>query len=197
MKYLTIFPLLASLFLLLPTTIIAVEAPSEIAGFRLGEDITEYPDIEYSNYLKEVIITDWYGFRKGIISYGLCVHPGEIVKIALKYEDSSKAFFKKLMKEFKKKYGKPTEWKGDAFGIMHVWKWVFIDENNRRVNLLLQHNLQNHNENIGNVVKLSYPERAEEERLCFIQQCAINKTEGDKKRLAERKEPNWEYMIPR
>ena len=76
--------------------------PSEIGGFKLGEDITEYPEVEFSNYLKEVVITDWHGFRKGIIAYGVCAYPGKIVRITMKYEDSSKRFYKKLLHEFKK-----------------------------------------------------------------------------------------------
>lgn len=112
----------------------------------------------------------------------------------MKYEDSSKDFYETLLKKFKKKFGKPALWGGDAFGILSKWKWIFIDENNRRVNLILQHNLKNHNENIGNMVKLYYPEREKEERLCFIEQCEINKSE---EQARERKEMNWDYMIPR
>jgi len=175
-------------------TVSAIEIPQEIGGFRLGEDITEYSDIEYSNYLKEVVVTDWHGFRKGIISYGICASPGKIVRISMKYENSSKDFYETLLKKYKKKFGKPTIWGGDAFGILSKWKWVFIDEKNHKVNLILQHNLKNHNENIGNSVKLYYPEREKEERLCFIEQCEINKSE---EQVLERKEMNWDYMIPR
>jgi hypothetical protein len=187
---------LAAIFQLLFSAgaVSAIEIPQEIAGFRLGEDITEYSDIEYSNYLKDVVVTDWHGFRKGIISYGICASPGEIVRISMKYEDSSKDFYDTLLKKYKKKFGKPAIWGGDAFGILSKWKWVFIDENNRTVNLILQHNLRNHNENIGNIVKLYYPEREKEERLCFIEQCEINKSE---EQALERKEINWDYMIPR
>ena len=175
-------------------TVSAIEIPQEIGGFRLGEDITEYSDIEYSNYLKEVVVTDWHGFREGIISYGICASPGKIVRISMKYENSSKDFYETLLKKYKKKFGKPTIWGGDAFGILSKWKWVFIDEKNHKVNLILQHNLKNHNENIGNSVKLYYPEREKEERLCFIEQCEINKSE---EQVLERKEMNWDYMIPR
>ena len=179
--------------LFFPGAVSAIEVPQEIGGFRLGEDITEYSDIEYSNYLKDVVVTDWHGFRKGIISYGICASPGKIVKISMKYEDSSKDFYETLLKKFKKKFGKPAIWGGDAFGILSKWKWVFNDENNRRVNLILQHNLKNHNENIGNIVKLYYPEREKEERLCFIEQCEINKSA---EQALERKEMNWDYLIP-
>jgi hypothetical protein len=175
----------------------AHEAPSEIGGFKLGEDITEYEDIEYANYLREVVINDWHGFRKGIISYGTCAYPGQIVKIRMKYEDSSKKFYEELLAKLKQQYGKPTEWNGDAYGILYVWKWRFTDSENRRVNLILQHNLGDDSENIGNVIKLSLPEREEEERLCFIEFCEINKTSAEKARVQQRLEPNWDYMLPR
>lgn len=175
----------------------SLEIPHEIGGFRLGEDITEYSEIEYSNYLKEVVVTDWHGFRKGIISYGICAFPGRIVRISMKYEDSSKDFFDELFKRYKKKFGKPSIWGGDAFGILSKWKWVFVDENNRTVNMILQHNLKNNNENIGNMVKLYYPEREREERLCFIEQCEINKSEEEQQKILERKKMNWDYLIPR
>lgn len=196
MKLLSVFNLVLS-FLLIPVFTSAVDVPTEIAGFKLGDDITEYPEIEASNYLREVVINDWYGFRKGIISYGTCAYPGQIVKIRMKYEDSRKRFYYELLKRFKKKYGKPTEWEGDAFGVLFVWKWRFIDKNNERVNLVLQHNLHNDDENVGNMVKLSYPEREEEERFCFIKFCEENKSEEQKALIKERMKPDWDYMIPR
>jgi len=173
------------------------EAPTEIGGFKLGEDITEYSDIEYSDYLKEVVINDWYGFRKGIISHGTCAYPGQIVTMRMKYADPTKSFYDELLKKFKKKFGKPAEWNGDAFGVVYSWKWRFIDENNRRVSLTLQHNLQNDNQNIGNMVKLSYPEMVEEERLCFIEYCEENKSAEEQEKIKERMQPDWDYMIPR
>ena len=98
------FPSTISLLVLLlffPAAIQAKEIPVEVGGFVLGSNVTDYPDIEYSNFLKEVVIYDWHGFDKGIISYGICDSPGEIVKIKLKYEDSSKKFFKTLLKKYK------------------------------------------------------------------------------------------------
>ena len=190
-----LFPCL--LLLLTPPVQAETLVPTEIGGFKLGEDITEYPDIEYANYLREVVINDWHGFRKGIIYYGTCAYPGTIVKIRLKYEDSSKGFYEKLLREYKKKFGKPTEWKGDAFGILYVWKWSFIDPDGRRVSLTLQHNKQDPNETIGNQVKMSFPEREEEERLCFIEYCEDTKTPEEKARIEERMKPDWDFMIPR
>ncbi len=192
--------LLPAVFLLLlarPQPLLAEDVPLEVAGFKLGADITDYPEIEYTNYLKEMVIDDWHGFRKGFVSYGTCAYPGEIVKLRMKYENSSKEFYELLLGKFKNKFGKPDEWKGDPFGILYIWKWNFTDDKGRKVSLILQHNLQNQNENIGNIVKLSFPDREEEERLCFIKFCEIKKTPEMKKSIQQRKKPDWDFMIPR
>lgn len=171
--------------------------PNEVGGFKLGSDINEYPEAIDMNYLKEMVITDWRGFRKGIVSYGTCKYTDKILKIRLKYENSDKEYFYKLLKEFKRKYGEPNEWKGDSFGILHIWKWNFINSDKKKVNLILQHNLRNPNENIGNMVKLSYPELLDEERICFNEMCEDMKSDQDIKRRQELKKPDWEYLIPR
>jgi len=198
-KTLAVFDILfLSLFLLLlPKAIAAQEVPHEVGGFVLGSNVTDYPDIEYSNFLKEVVIYDWHGFDKGIISYGICEFPGEIVKIKLKYQDSSKSFFKTLLERYTTKYGKPTEWKGDSFGILHIWKWKFTDKANNRVHMILQHNTRNSNENIGNMVKLYYPDRIELEQLCFTKKC---NDAPDKDKMMQQVKPEkneWDYLIPK
>ena len=184
-------------FILIPALSAAGNAPKEIGGFKIGEDIAKYTQVESSNYLKEVVITDWYGFRKGIISYGICAYPGKIVRINLKYEDSGKNFYKKLLQEFKARFGEPAEWGGDAFGILFKWKWRFVDGNNEIVNLVLQHNLKDHRENIGNIVKLYYPAREEEERLCFNKKCELWKSDKEQAEVEKRKQMNWDYLIPK
>ena len=196
MKYFTAATLII-IALLSFTSVAAYDTPTEIGGFKLGEFITNYPQIEYSEYPKEVVVNDWHGFRKGIISYGTCAYPGRIVKIRMKYQNSSKNFYDELLKKYKSKYGKPTEWKGDAFGVLYIWKWRFVDKDNRRVNLILQHNLQNDNENVGNMVKISFPELMEEERFCVIDFFEKNKTAEEKETIKQRMKPNWDYMLPR
>lgn len=196
MKYFTAATLII-IALLSFTSVVAYDTPTEIGGFKLGEFITDYPQIEYSEYLKEVVVNDWHGFRKGIISYGTCAYPGRIVKIRMKYQNSSKNFYDELLKKYKSKYGKPTEWKGDAFGVLYIWKWRFVDKDNRRVNLILQHNLQNDNENVGNMVKISFPELMEEERFCVIDFFEKNKTAEEKETIKQRMKPDWDYMLPR
>jgi len=196
MKYFTAATLII-IALLSFTSVAAYDTPTEIGGFKLGEFITDYPQIEYSEYLKEVVVNDWHGFRKGIISYGTCAYPGRIVKIRMKYQNSSKAFYDELLKKFKSRYGKPSEWKGDAFGVLYIWKWRFVDKDNRRVNLILQHNLQNDDENVGNMVKISFPELMDEERFCVIDFFEKNKTAEEKETIKQRMKPDWDYMLPR
>ncbi len=181
-----------------PGPIVAAQnTPHEVGGFTLGSDVNDYPDMMDTNFLKEMVVTDWRGFRKGVISYGTCKYENKILRIRMKYEDSSKKYFHELLKEYKKLYGAPHEWKGDSFGILHIWKWYFTDSENHAVSLTLQHNLRNPNENIGNMVKLSYPDMIEDERLCFNQMCEEMKSTKDKKHLEELKKPDLRYLIPR
>ena len=188
--------LLLALLLLLPSVAPARDVPVEVGGFVLGSDVTDYPDIEYSNFLKEVVVYDWHGFDKGIISYGICDSPGEIVKIKLKYKNPSKKFFNTLLKRYKKKYGKPDIWKGDAFGILHVWKWNFTDKNNRRVTMILQHNTKNPNENNGNMVKLSFPDQITREQSCFANSCSSRLKARTEQNPQTEKRIDWNSLIP-
>ncbi len=173
------------------------KVPHEIAGIRLGTNIDDYPEIVGTNYLKEVVVTDWHGFRKGVISYGTCKNVDQVLKIDMKYKDKSEAFFKKLMKKYRKDFGEPDIWTGDSFGVMRVWKWQFIDEEQNRISLTLQYNGKNSHETIGNMVKLSYPDKIEAERLCFIDVCAESKENIDAKRREELNKSDWSHLVPR
>ena len=167
--------------------------PHEISGFKLGSSVEEYEFISYRNFLKEVVIGEMGGFRKGVISYGVCERPGEIIKIKLKYKDNSRKFYKKLLKRYKEKFGKPDEYDGDTFGIVLIWKWRFVDKDNNTITLSLQHNLKNADQNIGNMVKLSMPERVEAERKCFNIKCEQNKVPCP----VELESDDWANLIPR
>jgi hypothetical protein len=49
---------------------------------------------EYTNFLKDVVISNWNGFAKGMISHGMCKNPGMVVKIKFRYADSGEKFIK-------------------------------------------------------------------------------------------------------
>jgi hypothetical protein len=183
--------------ILCPLQVNAEQVPHEIAGIALGSSVDQYPDITQTNFMKEVVVTDYHGFRKGIISYGACRYIDQILKIDMKYQDKSKAFYKKLLKEFRKKFGQPDSWHGDSFGVKYIWKWRFIDDQQNPVSMTLQHNSKDSMETIGNMVKLSYPARIAEERACFNDMCEQSKENIDEKRREELKKSDWSYLIPR
>lgn len=170
-----------------------VTAPLEINGFRLGASIDEYDFINFHNYLKEVVVNDIGGYRRGTLSYGTCERPGEIVHIKLKYKDHSYKFYQQLLKRYKKKFGKPEEFTGDAFGIVLSWKWRFMDKDNNYISLTLQHNKKNLDETMGNMVKLSMPDRIEAERICFIRKCEQEKMACPAGMMSD----DWDNLIPK
>ena len=175
----------------------AEKAPNEIAGIALGSRVDAYPDIIRSNFLKEVVVTDWHGFRNGVISYGSCLYKGEILKIDMKYEDKSKIFYDTLLDKFREKFGAPNSWAGDSFGVMLIWKWQFVDSDGNKISLSLQHNSKNIDETIGNMVKLSFPEKIIEERRCFVDMCKQHQQGTDEARREELKKTDWSFLIPR
>jgi len=185
--------------LMYPRSLQATEknVPHEIAGLVLGTSIDDYPDIVRTNFLKEVVVTDWHGFRKGIIAYGACKHIDRILKIDMKYADKSEKFYKKLLREYREKFGEPDEWSGDSFGVMHIWKWQFIDAEQNEVSLTLQYNGKNSDETIGNMVRLSYPQKIAEERVCFASMCRQSKGKTNLKRREELNKSDWSHLIPR
>jgi hypothetical protein len=185
------------LFSALPLLAKAGKVPHEIAGIALGTRVDEYPDIVQSNFLKEVVVTDWHGFRKGNISFGTCKHVDQILKIDMKYRNKSKDFFQNLLKKFRKSFGEPDAWTGDSFGVLHVWKWQFIDKEQNRVSLSLQYNGKNSNETIGNMVKLSYPGKIEEERLCFVDVCENMKEKTEASQREKLNKSDWTHLVPR
>ena len=171
----------------------AGEVPQSIAGFTLGQPIAEVADrvimetalpVRYMENLQEVEIQAMEGFKSGLIAFGTCRKPNAIVRIKLKYADSSREFFEDLLRRFKKKFGDLTEYQGDPFGVFISWKWSFSDASANRISLILQHNEQDEEEKIGNAVKLTLHTRLEEDARCFQE----NRTDGREK-LRQRRAP--------
>jgi len=162
-------------FFLFPAVCFA-QAPKEIAGFVLGENIAGYKTraqmqtalpIRYAEYLTEVEINPIEGFKSGLIAYGNCAVPGPILRIKLKYGDARKDFFDSLLKRYKSRFGAPLEWRGDPFHIFIAWKWSFTDSRIGQVSMVLQHNTRDEEEKMGNAVKLTATSLLEQERLCY------------------------------
>ena len=186
----------------------AGEVPQSIAGFTLGRPIEEVADrvimetalpVRYMENLQEVEIQAMEGFKSGLIAFGTCRKPNTIVRIKLKYADSSREFFEDLLQRFKKKFGDPSEYQGDPFGVLISWKWSFSDASENRISLILQHNEQDEDEKIGNAVKLTLHNRLEDDARCFQE----NRTDGREK-LRQRRAPAvrpdmtpWDMFVPK
>jgi hypothetical protein len=184
------------------------DAPHQVGGFVLNQDIKKFQDrvimdtalpVRYAENIEEVEIKFTEGFKSGIIAYGTCDQPGHIVRIKLKYADSSKKFYKDLLKRFKKRFGEPDEYRGDPFKIVDAWKWSFVDQQNHRISLTLQHNTKDEEEKMGNSVKLTDSTLMEKDLLCYK-----NKQLDYRERVRRREwkavkpqESGWELFLPR
>lgn len=150
------------------------QAPHQIGGFELGRDISEVKDrvkmetalpIRYQEYLHQVEIQETVYFKSGLIDFANCATPGRIVRIKLKYSDSSKKFFDMLVKKYRERFGEPSEYRGDAFLVVIAHKWSFVDGADR-ISMTLQHNSRDEEEKMGNAVKLTLTRAIEEEQRC-------------------------------
>jgi len=157
---------------------LAGEVPLSIAGFTLWRPIEEVSQkvimetalpVRYMENLQEVEIVPLEGFKSGLIAFGTCRKPGAIVRVKLKYADGSSAFYEELLARLKQKFGEPDEYQGDPFRVFISWKWSFKDRNQNRVSMVLQHNLNDEDEKIGNAVKLTLHNQLEEDVLCWQQ----------------------------
>jgi hypothetical protein len=184
------------------------QAPHQVAGFTLGRDIANYMamvkmdtalPIRHMEYLKEVEVKEMEGFKSGLICYGTCARPGQIVRIKLKYADSTKKFYDMLLERFKERFGEPTEWRGDAFRVVIAWKWSFIDSENNHISMILQHNTKDEEEKRGNAVKLTVWNLIEEERVCFEKKPPEfhKKPREQVHGKRERGAVNWDRLVPR
>jgi hypothetical protein len=187
---------------------LASEAPHQVNVFALNRDIADFNDyvimetalpIRHMENIEEVEIKPIKGLKSGMIAYATCAAPGHIVRIKLKYADSSKQFFENLLKRVKKKYGEPDEYRGDPFHILIAWKWSFVDKDSNRISLTLQHNSQDADEKRGNSVKLTMTNLIEEDRHCY-QQKALDHREKLRRRDWKVMDPGltgWDLYVPR
>ena len=195
------------LFTFLLPGICFAEAPHELAGFVLGKPIdavkarimpdTDIP-IRHLESMHEVEIRPTPGYKTGLIWYATCSVPRHIVRIKLKYKDSSKKFFKQLLKRFKDRFGEPTEWRGDPFHIVVDWKWSFTDKANNTISLHLQHNTRDVDEKLGNAVKFTMTSAIASERRCFQKREQDQKKKDPSgKRNKGRKPMDLDQFVPR
>jgi len=205
-KQLFIFTAFVSLWI--TSTCLAGDAPHQVAVFKLNSNISEVKDyvimetalpIRYMENIEEVEIKPIEGLKSGMIAYATCAAPGHIVRIKLKYKDASKKFYEKLLKLVEKKYGEPTEYRGDPFHILISWKWSLVDKDGNRISMTLQHNSMDTEEKVGNAIKLTMTSLVEEDQRCY-------KVKGLDQRQKLRKQKGmvrapelsgWDLYVPR
>ena len=187
---------------------LAGEAPHQVGVFVLNQDIADFKDyvimetalpIRYMENIKEVEVKPIKGYKSGLIAYASCTAPGHIVRIKLKYQDSSKTFFEDLLKRIKKKYGEPDEYRGDPFHILIAWKWSFTDDEDNHISLTLQHNTQDAEEKKGNAIKLSMTNLIEKDQDCHKRK-ALDHREKLRQRDRKIMDPGltgWDLYMPR
>ena len=204
-KTIIIFSL--GLILFLFPALCPAQAPSQIGGFVLGGNISEYKDrvkmetalpIRYAEYLTEVETNVVDEFKSGLISYGNCAVPGSIIRVKLKYADSTKKFYETLLKHYKARFGEPQEWRGDPFHVLIAWKWSFTDSQNNQISMILQHNTKDEEEKLGNAVKITLTNLLEQERICFEKKYPDHRTakppqQPEKKSGSVR----WDRLLPK
>ena len=184
------------------------DVPYGVGGFKLGGNIGDLTDrvkmetaipIRYQLYLAEVEIEFTPEFKSGLITYGTCSDAGRIVRIKLKYLDSSEGFFEELLKRIKRRYGKPSEWRGDSFGIVKAWKWSFTDKGKNRISLILQHNTRDDEEKKGNAIKMTMHNLVDEERRCYENKENARRTgrDAERKSKSDSDKIDWDFLIPR
>ena len=184
------------------------DAPSQVGGFVLDQDIKKFEEqvimdtalpVRYAENIEEVEIKFTKGFKSGLIAFGTCEQPGHIVRIKLKYADSSKKFYKTLLKRFKQRFGEPDEYRGDPFKIVDAWKWSFTNQHNQRISLILQHNTKDEQEKMGNSVKLTNTTLIEKDLQCY-QRKQLDYRERLRQREWKAVKPQdsgWELFVPR
>jgi len=182
------------------------QAPHQIGPYILDQDIAKFTDyvrmdtalpIRHMESIHEVEIKPIKGFKSGLIAYGTCAASNHIVRIKLKYKDNSKAFFEELKKRIVKRFGETNEYRGDPFHIVIAWKWSFVNQNNQKISLILQHNSRDEEEKIGNSIKLSMTSLISDERECHYKSMDKTLTDRDNAQAIVLDRTGWDLFTPR
>lgn len=181
------------------------DVPLQVGPFILNRDIAEFEKyldmrtelpVRYRENIKEVETRPIKGFKNGLVAYGTCAHPGRVVRIKLKYADSSKAFFDNLLSRIEKRYGRAIEYRGDPFHILIGWKWSFVDADGNTISLNLQHNTRDEEEKMGNAVKLTMTNLFEQDCACRENMEQKATRQGQPPMVLPGLE-SWELFVPR
>jgi len=186
---------------------LAAEAPMELAGIRLGDTVAASGDklrtVEPGQECRRsglamAPVAPVAGYRSGYVDYGQCASPGRIVRIKMHYADDSLEFFNKVLAALKKRYGEPSQWRGNAFGTLRTWKWSVTGADGTRVSLILMHYAGDDGTfTQGNSIRIAQPDFVRQELRCQEAKDAADKgtTSLEAPQPPAPKDLNW--FLPR
>lgn len=181
------------------------EFPTHLGGFALGEDISGYKELVQMETCREMARTPYLfegeiipgqGFRSGFVIYGMCDRPNKILRISLKFSDSSRRFFNQLLDRYRERFGPPGEYKGDPFQTLVAWKWSFARLEGERISLILQHNTRVEEEKKGTVVKMTLTSQMEKEKACHERKKPASEQGLPLFRPKLTQEEMWKQFVP-
>ncbi len=184
MKKIAQTALILSLLFAASVAMASNNAPESIAGITIGKNVSSVHSLldmssEASpwqqEYIARIEIRDMEGYKGGYVVIGKCKRKDTILRMKLKYKNSSMDFFNKIYAKIEKRFGKPNDWRGNPFGTLKVWKWSLEDEYGN-ISLILQH-FSGDDDSItdGNSIRLSRPSWIEEEQKCWEETNPDNK----------------------
>lgn len=176
MKRLAVIILVMAGFLSASPCFAAQNAPESIAGITIGNNVSSIRSLLdmdsaaapwQEEYIKRIKIRDMEGYNGGYVVTGNCNRMDIILRMKLKYADSSLDFFNKLYSKLEKRFGQPNDWRGNPFGTLKVWKWSLKDSKGN-ISLIVQH-FSGDDDSItkGNSIRLSRPGWIKEEAKCW------------------------------
>jgi hypothetical protein len=186
---------------------LAAEAPMELAGIRLGDTVAAAGDkLRPAESGRECRLSGLgmapvapvAGYRSGYVDYGLCASPGRIARIKMHYADESLEFFNKILAALKKRYGEPTQWRGNAFGTLRTWKWSLTAADGTRVSLILMHYAGDDGTfTQGNSVRIAASDFIHQEQYCQEAKDATDKGAPSLEAAKPRPPLNLDWFLPR
>ncbi|MCJ2165771.1 MULTISPECIES: hypothetical protein [unclassified Pseudodesulfovibrio] len=167
------------LVLFFATSVFAADGfPKSLAGFTLGADVKEYANlcdldkaipVSDDPFLTEALLKgeSMAGVRGGSLTFGNCKAPGKLVRIKLKFYEMDQELFDKLHSKYLTLFGKPDRYLGDAFKNVIAWEWLFKNDKNEEISLVL---MWSRDQDIrpGVSIKMTQKTLMDEEYQCYM-----------------------------
>lgn len=176
-----------ALILLSAPCLAAETLPLTLSGFTLGKDIALYRS--YCDTGQELALSDSPflsemnlrpdavpGVRGGSLTYGNCLGDRKLLRVKLKFHDTSQKLFNALLKKYTKQFGEPDNYQGDTFKNVIAWQWNF-SRGEEAVSLLLMWS-RDKEMRPGVSIKMTLESLLDAEYACY--KAAFDKREKDK-----------------